>query len=53
MRMYSPFNNLAGSMILPCFAMALLLVASFAPREASRTKNHLVIYQPSRQPSRA
>jgi S1-C subfamily serine protease len=31
MRMYSPFNNLAGRMFVACFAMALFLVASFAP----------------------
>ena len=31
MHSYSPFNNLTGKMILPCFAMALFLVASWAP----------------------
>lgn len=30
MRIYSPFNNLTGRMILPCFTMALLLVVSLA-----------------------
>lgn len=31
MCMYSPFNNLASKILLPCFAMALFLIASFAP----------------------
>jgi len=31
MHSYSPFNNLTGKIILPCFAMALFLVASWAP----------------------
>jgi hypothetical protein len=31
MRMYSPFSNPAGRMILPCFAMVLILVVSWAP----------------------
>ncbi len=30
MRRYSPFNDLTGRMILPCFAMALFLIVSFA-----------------------
>lgn len=30
MRLYAPFNNLASRIMLPCFAMALLLVGSFA-----------------------
>jgi hypothetical protein len=30
MRIYSSFNNLAGRMIFPCFAMTLLLIASLA-----------------------
>ena len=31
MHIYSSFNNHTGNMILPCFAMALFLVASWAP----------------------
>ena len=31
MRMYSSFNTLAARMILPCFTMAVLLIASWAP----------------------
>lgn len=31
MRKYSPFNHLDGRIILPCFAIVLILVASFAP----------------------
>ena len=31
MRMSSPFNNLASKILVPCFAMALFLIASFAP----------------------
>ncbi len=31
MRLYAPFNNLARRIILPCFAMALLLISPFAP----------------------
>jgi len=31
MRMYSPFNALTGKMILSCFALAFLLLASFPP----------------------
>jgi hypothetical protein len=31
MRRYSSFNTLAARMILPCFTMAVLLIASWAP----------------------
>jgi S1-C subfamily serine protease len=31
MHLYAPFNHLASRIMLPCFAIALLLVGSFAP----------------------
>jgi len=43
MRRYSPFNDLTGRMILPCFAMALFLIVSFA-------QNSLAYEEPAGNP---